>query len=159
MSHTEKDLVLIEEAQLEHLPACHALVKQLADYEKAPNEVSLTTEQFIQDFKDRKFNLIVATQNQKVLGMALFYPIYSTWKGTSMHLEDIVVDEKYRRQGLGKKLFDRVVQQAKKQQVGRLQWQVLNWNQPAIEFYNKYQPSYENDWLTAKLSKEALAQL
>jgi len=152
------DIKLVK-AQPNFLKGCLHLIQELAEYEKAPNEVVLTLEVFEQDFLAQKFDAWLAIAENTVVGMALFYPIYSTWKGASLHLEDLIVQKNYRQNGIGHLLFEKVIETAKQLEVGRLQWQVLDWNNPAISFYNKYPVSYESVWLTVKISKETLAKL
>jgi ribosomal protein S18 acetylase RimI-like enzyme len=91
--------------------------------------------------------------------MAIYFVKYSTWKGKGIYLDDIVVSEKYRRQGIGKKLFDAVIGEAARMDAHTMHWQVLDWNTPAIEFYKKYHCSFENDWIDCKLTREQILQL
>lgn len=130
------------------------LVKELAIYEKAPNEVEVTVQE-MQNWgfgKDKLFEFFVAEHNATIVGIALYYYKYSTWKGKCLFLEDIIITEKYRRYGLGSKLFEEIVGVAKKQQVRRMEWQVLEWNQPAIDFYQKYNANLDAEWLNGKLT-------
>jgi len=134
------------------------LVKELAEYEKAPNEVSVTTEELENNgFGEQPlFRFFVAEEKSIIVGMALYYIKYSTWKGKCVFLEDIIVTEKYRKFGIGKKLFDEVVNVAKKMKVKRLEWQVLNWNQPAIQFYKKLNSNFDDEWVNCKLTEEQI---
>ena len=134
------------------------LVKELATYEKAPDEVEVTIEEMHNwGFgKDKLFEFFVAEQQHKIVGIALYYYKYSTWKGKCLFLEDIIITESYRRYGLGSKLFNKVVLVAKQQQVRRMEWQVLDWNQPAIDFYKKYKASLDAEWLNGKLTYQQL---
>lgn len=118
------------------------LVKELAAYEKAPNEVEVTiTEMTEWGFgSDKQFDFFVALENNVIVGLALYYYKYSTWKGKCLFLEDIIVTESQRGKGLGKLLFDKVVQVSKEQKVRRMEWQVLDWNTPAIEFIKSMMP-------------------
>ena len=134
------------------------LVHELAIFERAENEHTVSIEQVKSDLENNLFIAFVAELNGEVAGMALCYPIYSTWKGASLYLEDIVVKEKFRRQGIGSKLFSAVMLYAKESNAGRLGWQVLNWNTPAIEFYKKYNAVLDDEWITCRLTKEHLQQ-
>ncbi len=134
------------------------LVKELAAYEKAPDEVEVTIEEMHNwGFgKDKVFEFFVAEHQNKIIGIALYYYKYSTWKGKCLFLEDIVITEAYRRYGLGSKLFNEVVLVAKQQQVRRMEWQVLDWNEPAINFYKKYNAHLDGEWINGKLTHQQL---
>lgn len=134
------------------------LVRELAIYEKAPDEVEVTLEE-MQNWgfgTDKIFEFFVAEERDTVVGIALYYYKYSTWKGKCLFLEDIIVTETYRRYGLGSKLFNEVVQVAKQQKVRRMEWQVLEWNEPAINFYKKYHASLDPEWINGKLTYRQL---
>jgi GNAT superfamily N-acetyltransferase len=131
-----------------------ALVKELAVYEKAGDEVETTVQSMEEDgFSPNKiFDLFVAELNGQIVGIALYYIKYSTWKGRCIYLDDIVVTQSLRGKGIGKLLFDEVIKVAKAQNVRRLEWQVLNWNEPAIRFYEKYQSQFDDEWINCKLT-------
>lgn len=143
------------------LPNILKLIKELAEYEKAPAEVEVTvTEMENWGFgKDKIFDFFVAEKNDVIVGLALYYYKYSTWKGKCLFLEDIIVTEKMRGAGIGKLLFDRIVEVAKKEKVRRLEWQVLEWNEPAIKFYKKYNATLDPEWLNGKLTDHQLKLL
>lgn len=143
------------------LPQVLELVKELAAYERAPLEVEVTLEEMRNwGFgKDKIFEFFVAEQNEKIVGIALYYYKYSTWKGKCLFLEDIIVTESYRRYGLGTKLFDEVVKVAKQKKVRRMEWQVLEWNEPAINFYKRYSAVLDPEWVNGKLTFEQLQSL
>lgn len=133
------------------------LVEGLAEYEKAPYEVSTSVEEFKRDGfgKDKVFDTFVAeTDEKEIVGFALYFTAYSTWKGKSLYLEDFYVKESYRCTGLAQKIFDKVFNEAKKRKVRRFQWQVLDWNEPAIRFYKKYNAEFEDNWLNVKIRFE-----
>jgi GNAT superfamily N-acetyltransferase len=134
------------------------LVKELATYEKAPGEVQVTLEEMHNwGFgKDKVFEFFVAEHEGKIVGIAVYYYKYSTWKGKCLFLEDIVITEAYRRYGLGSKLFNEVALVAKQQQVRRMEWQVLDWNEPAINFYKKYDAHLDREWINGKLTHSQL---
>jgi GNAT superfamily N-acetyltransferase len=145
--------------------AVFTLVHELAVYEKAGQEVSTTPVDYVRDcFEEDRFAVIVAEdidvpEAPVLIGMALTYWAYSTWKGKYLWLEDLIVTEKYRGKGIGKLLFDAVVKKAVHEGANLLRWQVLDWNEPAIQFYNTYPVQYQNEWLTCKLSGEEMQQI
>jgi GNAT superfamily N-acetyltransferase len=130
------------------------LIQELADYEKAPREVTVTLEHFT----DSGFGLqpvwwaFVVTVDEKVEGFALYYIRYSTWKGQRLYLEDLIVTEKMRGKGLGKLLFDRLLEEVKERNFQGMVWQVLDWNEPAINFYKKYQAGFDPGWINCSVS-------
>jgi ribosomal protein S18 acetylase RimI-like enzyme len=149
--------VIVRQAEPEDAQAIWELIHELAIFERAEEEHTCTVAQLMQDLSDGHFHAFVAENEQGMVpGMALFYPIYSTWKGLSFYLEDIIVKEAYRRQGIGKKLFDAVMHFAGQKGAGRLGWQVLDWNEPAIQFYKGYEAELDNDWITCRIRKEKL---
>lgn len=135
------------------LPFILDLIKELADYEKALSEVDINLTQLENDGfgNNSVFSFIVAEKNNQIVGMALYYTKYSTWKGKCLFLEDLIVREKYRKSGIGSKLFNEVIRTAKSKKMKRVMWQVLDWNQPAINFYKKYNAHIDNKWLDGKL--------
>ncbi len=143
------------------VPFALNLVRELAVYEKAPNEVEVTVEEMSEwGFgSDKQFDFFVATDHDVIVGLALYYYKYSTWKGKCLFLEDIIVTESRRGKGLGKLLFDRVVQVSKEQKVRRMEWQVLDWNTPAIEFYKKYDATLDGEWVNCKLTNHQLEKM
>lgn len=135
------------------------LIHELALYEKAPQEVTVTLGEFVSaGFGDNPvWKAFVAETNGQILGFALYYTRYSTWKGCRLYLEDFIVTENARGQGIGKLLFEAVMQEAKEKGYNGMSWQVLDWNAPAINFYNKYKASLEGGWLNASFSKSQVA--
>ena len=145
--------ILIREAQKEDCPRLLELIKELAEYEKAPNEVTVTLEHF-QDTgfgSSPVWKAFVAQSKDKIEGFALYYVRYSTWKGSRMYLEDIIVTEEMRGKGLGKLLFDRLIDEAKEKKFQGITWQVLEWNAPAINFYKKYNANFDPEWLNCSI--------
>lgn len=135
------------------------LVKVLAEYEKAPQEVTVTLEEYERDFDDNIFDAYVAVEHGKVLGLALYYIGYSTWKGKLLYLDDFIVFPEQRRRGLGKLLFEQMIEEAKEQQCNLVKWQVLDWNQLALDFYAKYEAIIEKEWWNGKiLFEQAIAK-
>lgn len=124
------------------------LVNELAIFERAPEEVINTAEQMKLDGfgANPLFKSIVAESDSGILGFALYYYRYSTWKGKVLYLEDFYVKEAYRNFGIGKQLFDEVIKTAKNDKCQRISWQVLEWNEPAIKFYEKYNAGFDKEW-------------
>ena len=150
--------IKIREAKKEDCLRLMELVNELALYEKAPQEVTVTLGEFESaGFGDKPvWKAFVAEVGGLVIGFALYYIRYSTWKGSRMYLEDLVVTETMRGKGVGKLLFDRLIAEAKEMGFSGMAWQVLDWNEPAINFYKKYDAAIEAGWLNASLSKEQL---
>ena len=142
------------------LPQALCLIKELAAYEKAPDEVIVTIKDMEQDgFGENPiFEFFVAEVEGKIVGISLYYIKYSTWNGKCVFLEDIIVTGQFRNYGIGKKLFDEVVRVTKKMDVNRLEWQVLNWNETAIKFYKKLNSHFDSEWINCKLTKEQVEQ-
>ena len=147
------ELLKIRPATKDDMESVHALICELAKYEKAEDQVTNTVEQLKRDgFGEHKvFDCLVADLNGEVVGFALFYTSYSTWKGTCLYLEDFLVTEKLRRKGIGEKLFNAVLEIAKQRKAKRFEWQVLDWNQPAIEFYKKFNATLDPEWVNGKI--------
>jgi GNAT superfamily N-acetyltransferase len=143
----------IRKAGKPDLSAMLELIRELAEYEKAPNEVTVTLKELEQDGfgKNPIYEAILAENETGVVGMAFYFTSYSTWKGKCLYLEDIIVKKEIRNQGIGKLLFEEVIRKAKEMKAKRLQWQVLSWNTPALEFYNKYNAEISDEWLNGRL--------
>lgn len=136
-------------------PRLLELIRELAEYERALHEVEVS----LNHFEESGFGespvwwAFVAETDGMIVGFALYYIRYSTWKGKRLYLEDIVVTKEYRGLGIGKKLFDAVLADAKRKNLNGVLWQVLDWNEPAINFYRKYSPSFNQEWITCSIEK------
>jgi GNAT superfamily N-acetyltransferase len=139
------------------LKAVRALIVELAEYEEAPDEVTLTLAQLERDLAAGCFEVTVAEAlDGSVVGMALHHARYSTWKGKTWYLEDLVVTESWRGRGVGKALFSEVAATAHSRDSQRLEWQVLDWNEPAIGFYKALNASLDGSWLNGRWTREQL---
>lgn len=129
------------------------LVNELAVYEKAPEEVTVSLDHFIESGfgENPVWWAFVAAEENIIHGFALYYIRYSTWKGQALYLEDILVTEAMRGKNIGKQLFDRLIEEAKDKKLKRMVWQVLDWNEPAINFYKKYNASIDAGWLNCSI--------
>jgi GNAT superfamily N-acetyltransferase len=136
------------------------LIKELALYERAPDEVNIGSEQLAESgFGEQPvWRGFVAVAEEYIIGFALYYVRFSTWKGERMYLEDILVTESWRGKGVGSLLFNRLITEARERQFNAIVWQVLNWNEPAIRFYRKYQASFDDTWLNARLEITPLTE-
>jgi GNAT superfamily N-acetyltransferase len=154
-------MVRIRKGAQEDMVALHALIMELALYEREPNAVIISVDDLKRHgFSEQRFHCFVAEHKKSgIVGMALYYSRYSTWKGPTLHLEDLYVKPKFRKGGLGKELFDKVVDEAAKQNVGRMEWTVLEWNEPALNFYKKYNATLDPEWHLGTLTREQLNAL
>ena len=140
------------------LPQVLTLIQELATFEREPDAVETTVASMQQDgFGERPvFEFFVAEDEHQIVGLALYFYSYSTWKGKCLYLEDLIVTEAYRGQGLGRRLLDQVVMQAQEENAKRVVWQVLDWNTPAIEFYESLGAALLPEWLTCRLTEEQI---
>lgn len=157
----KSQLHTIRKGEKKDLKQVLQLVKELAAFEKASAEVEVTVEEMSSwgFSEDKLFDFFVLENEAGIVGMALYYYKYSTWKGKCLFLEDIIVTETERGKGYGRLLFNAVQQVAKEQKVRRMEWQVLDWNEPAIEFYKKYQSHFDGEWINCKLTFEQLQKV
>ena len=141
------------------LPSVLELIKELAVYEKALHEVEITLEQLEEDGfgEEPVFRFLVATENEQIVGLALYYFRYSTWKGKAIYLEDLVVKESHRGRGYGQKLLDAIVEEARQTGSKQVRWQVLDWNEPAINFYKKLGAHLDDEWINCTLTAKQIA--
>lgn len=146
--------IQIRKAVKEDCAAIMKLVNELAVYEKAPDEVTVTMEHFIESGFGEKpvWEAFVAEENGTVMAFALYYTRYSTWKGQRMYLEDLLVTEAMRGYGIGKLLFDALIEECKQKKYSGLVWQVLDWNEPAINFYKKFDGvKFDGEWVNCSM--------
>ena len=145
--------IIVREAKKEDVDRIYYLIKQLAIFEKEENAVKISPEELEKDgFGDHPFyKCIVAEYENEVIAFALYYIRYSTWKGKSVYLEDFLVDEKYRSKGVGKILFEEIIGISKEMGVRQLNWQVLDWNEGAIRFYERYKTNFSKDWVNCSI--------
>lgn len=146
--------IQIRRAVKEDCPRLLELVKELALYEKAPQEVTVTAEHFEESGfgSNPVWWAFVAEENGVIQGFALYYIRYSTWKGQTMYLEDILVTEAARGKGIGKLLMDQLIIEAIEKGFSRIVWQVLEWNEPAINFYKKYNADFDAEWVNCSIN-------
>ena len=152
--------IIIRKGEKKDLPGVLALIHELAEFEKAPDAVTNTVEAMENDGfgKNPVFGFHVAEVDGKVVGIAIYFVKYSTWKGRGFYLDDLVVSEKYRSKGIGKKLFDEYVKEAKIADAKQLHWQVLDWNIRAINFYKKLNARIEPEWWDCKMDEEEIVK-
>lgn len=157
----------IRKGQKEDMPAVLNLIRELAVFEKEPDAVVVTVADLERDgfSENPMFHTIVAEidgdpsegeQAKQIVGMALYYYRYSTWKGKTIHLEDLIVKEKMRGTGLGSALYKEIIAQGKKDNVRRLEWNVLDWNTPAIDFYEKSGARILHDWRVVQMDESGI---
>jgi GNAT superfamily N-acetyltransferase len=148
----------IRKGKKEDMNGVLALIQELAVFEKEPDAVLITEEDLIRDgFGDNPlFNVFVADVDNEIVGIALYYYRYSTWKGKTIHLEDLVVKDSMRGTGLGYALYSEIIKQAKKDQVRRIDWNVLDWNTSAIEFYEKSGAKVLDEWRVAQMDENGI---
>ncbi|RAI98445.1 L-amino acid N-acyltransferase YncA [Chitinophaga skermanii] len=146
--------ITVRRATAEDCPRILELVQELADYEKAPNEVTVTLAHFTESgFGDNPVWWgFVAVHENNIIGFALYYTRFSTWKGCRMYLEDIIVTESFRGKGVGKLLFDRLIVEAKEKNYHGISWQALEWNEPALNFYKKYHANFDPEWVNCAIT-------
>jgi ribosomal protein S18 acetylase RimI-like enzyme len=152
---------IIQKAETKDVPSILGLIKELAVFERQPNAVLLSEGELEQAlFGENPWVFVyVAEMENKIVGMALYYYGFSTWKGRSLHLEDLIVNENYRKLGIGRALMNQVIQVAKTEKVERMSWEVLDWNEPAIKFYESLGTIFYKDWWLCRLFREDFERL
>lgn len=141
------------------LPGVFLLINELASFEKAPEAVTNTIAMMENDGfgENPVFGFHVAEVDSEIVGMALYFVKYSTWKGRGLYLDDLIVTERMRGKGIGQKLFDAFIAEAKKIDAKQVHWQVLDWNTPAVDFYKKLGASIEAEWWDCKMNENEIA--
>lgn len=147
--------MIIRKGEPADMPAVLALIQELAIFEREPNAVVVTAADLERDgFQANPlFHTFVAEISSEIVGMALYYYRYSTWKGKTIHLEDLILKEKYRKQGIGFALYQKVIETGYHENVRRIEWNVLDWNRSAIDFYQKTGAKVFDDWRVAQLDE------
>jgi hypothetical protein len=143
--------MLILKGEKHHLPKVHFLIEELARFEKEPEAVVNTIENLEKDLSNKLFDFFVIEVDGDVVGFALYYIRYSTWKGKSFYLEDFFIQSEYRNTGFGKKLFEKCIQRAKEMGCYQMNWQVLDWNKGAIRFYERIGASISKEWYNGSM--------
>lgn len=148
-----KNNIVIRKAETADLVQVYGLIKELAVFENEPNEPTNPLKKFVEEgtCKNPRYHVIVADENGTIVGIALYYYGYSTWKGSMIYLDDLVVKETHRKHGIGKRLMDELISIAKDEKIKQVRWQVLDWNENAINFYKKYPVTFDATWITVKL--------
>lgn len=148
----------IRRAKKSDMSGVMELIHELARYENAPDEVTISVNQLEEDgFGECSFfKCFVAEEGTEIVGMALYYYRYSTWKGKTIYLEDLVVKQDKRQKGIGSRLFETLAGEAKNMGAQRMEWQVLDWNEPAINFYKKYGAILDKEWVNCKFTRQQL---
>jgi GNAT superfamily N-acetyltransferase len=150
--------MIIRKGNQNDMSAVLELIKELAIFEKEPNAVVVTVEDLVRDGFGEKplFYSFIAEDNDEIVGMALYYYRYSTWKGKTIHLEDLIVKEKMRGSGCGYALYSEIIKQGKKDNVRRIEWAVLDWNTSAIDFYEKSGATMLTDWNIVQMDENGI---
>ena len=145
----------IRKGEKEDMPAVLGLIQELAVFEKEPDAVLITAEDLVRDGfgANPLFHVFVAEVEKQIVGIALYYYRYSTWKGKTIHLEDLIVKDKMRGTGLGFALYSEVIKQGKKEEVRRIEWTVLDWNTSAIDFYENSGAKVFDEWKVAQMDE------
>ena len=150
--------MIIRKALKKDMPCVLELIQELAVFEKEPDAVVVTVDDLVRDgFSEQPlFQCFVAEVENEIIGMALFYYRYSTWKGKTIHLEDLIVKESKRGTGAGFALYKEIIQQGKAENVRRIEWNVLDWNTPAIDFYEKSGAKVLGDWRVVHMNENGI---
>lgn len=150
--------IILREGEKSDMPAVLSLIQELADFEKEPEEVEVTVSDLERDGfgETPAFKVFVAEEGAKVIGMALFYERYSTWKGRSIHLEDLIVKKEYRGKGIGKALYTKVLTYAHAKKLRRVSWEVLDWNKVAVDFYISTGARILEGWQVVHMNEKSL---
>jgi GNAT superfamily N-acetyltransferase len=151
---------IVRQGEEKDMQSVFDLITELAVFEKEPDAVDISVTDLINDgfSENPKFKIFVAEQENQIIGIALFYERYSTWKGRTIHLEDLIVTKNKQKIGAGKALYTAVLKYAFDHDYNRVAWEVIDWNQNAIDFYKSTGATYLNDWSVVQMNKENLAK-
>ena len=151
-------MIAIRPGTPDDLDSAYKLIQELAVFEREPDAVETTVKDMREDGfgKHAVFEFFVAEDRDQIVGLALYFYSYSTWKGKCVYLEDLIVTESYRGRGLGRRLLDAVVMKAQAENAKRVVWQVLDWNTPAIDFYKSLEAELLPEWITCRLTAEQI---
>ena len=151
---------IVRKGEEKDMQSVFDLITELAVFEKEPDAVDISVTDLINDgfSENPKFKIFVAEQENQIIGIALFYERYSTWKGRTIHLEDLIVTKKKQKIGAGKALYTAVLKYAFDHNYNRVAWEVIDWNQNAIDFYKSTGATYLNDWSVVQMNKENLVK-
>ena len=152
--------MIIRIATKNDMPSVLELIQELAVFEKEPEAVVVTAEDLVRDgFSENPlFECFVAEEKNEIIGMALYYYRFSTWKGKTIHLEDLIVKEDKRGTGAGFALYTEIIKKGKAEKVRRIEWNVLDWNTPAIDFYKKSGANVLKDWCVVQMDEKGINQ-
>jgi len=150
--------MIIRKGEKEDIKQVFNLVLELAIYENGRHEVVTSVREMERDCfgPEPVFDFFVAENDEGIVGLSLYYYRYSTWKGKLLYIEDLIVTEKYRRSGIGTRLMEATIEEARLTHCNGVQWQVLEWNEPALAFYNKYNPVLDGEWINCRIDKDQL---
>lgn len=153
--------ILIRKGVKKDLPQVLTLIKELAEYENASKEVTITLDELEKDGFSQQplFHFFVVENENELIGLSFYYTRYSTWKGKFLYLEDLIIKEAYRGNGIGSLLFEETIKTCKSEEYNGMTWQVLDWNKPAINFYKKYNSDISSKWLNGKLTNEQIHKI
>lgn len=143
--------ITIKKANLQDMSAIYSLVYELAVFEQEPEAINISTKEYEEAFSEKLIDAIVAFDGDQIIGIAVFYMTFSTWKGKCLYLEDFYVQPKYRKYGVGQKLFDAFLCEAKDRGAKLTKWQVLDWNEIGLNFYEKNNAIIEKNWWNGKI--------
>ena len=146
---------IIRKAELQDISSIYQLVHELAVYEKEPEALKIGIKEYQEAFAEGLIDSIVAEMDGKIVGITVFYMTFSTWRGKCLYLEDFYVQPQFRKYGIGQKLFDAYIAEAKSQGAKQTKWQVLDWNEIALKFYDKNNAVIEKNWWNGKIFFDA----
>lgn len=153
--------MIIRKGKRKDIQQVYDLVLELAIYENGLGEVKTSVQEMEEDGfgPDPVFEFFVAENKEGIVGISLYYYRYSTWKGKLLYVEDLIVTERHRRSGLGTRLMEATIKEALQRNCNGIQWQVLEWNEPALAFYKKYNPVLDREWINCRIDKDQLTGL